>query len=109
MSLTRANIAYDLTVSPHETNITYQDDVITYVFSSDLYRKKFTEKLHENRTNINNSLSKRFGFAIRNDKLCDLKLYCTIEKRGFLLYLNQRRVECLSNIILDGHLMITSS
>lgn len=109
MSLTRSNIAYDLKVSPHETNITYPDEVITFIFSSDLYRQKFTEKLLENRKKINESLSNRFGFTIKNDKLCDLKLYCTIEKRGFLIYQNQRGIECLNNITLDGHQMITSS
>lgn len=104
MSLTRSNIAYDLKASPHETNITYPDgDVLTFIFSSDLYRTKFTEKMKDNRIKINESLSNRFGFTIVNDKLCDLKLYTTIEKRGFLIYQNQRGFECLNNIILDGH------
>lgn len=109
MSLTRSNIAYDLKASPHETNITYPDGVITYIFSSDLYRQKFTEKLRDNRNKINESLSNRFGFTIVNDKLCDLKLYCTIEKRGFLIYQNQRGIECLNNIILDGHQLMNKS
>lgn len=102
MSLTRSNIAYDFTISPHETNITYPNCVITYVFSSNLYRTKFTEKLLENREKINASLSKRFGFAIKNNVLCDLKLYTTIEKRGFMLYLDGRRIECLNDITLVG-------
>lgn len=109
MSLTRSNIAYDLKVSPHETNITYSDEVITFIFSSDLYRQKFAEKLIDNRKKINESLSNRFGFTIVNDKLCDLKLYCTIEKRGFLIFQNQRGIECLDNIILDGHQMMKKS
>lgn len=102
MSLTRSNIAYDLTISPHETNITYPEATVTFVFSSDLYRQKFTEKLEDNRTKINSSLSNRFGFIIENDVLCDLKLYTSIEKRGFMLYVNGRRIECLNDITLVG-------
>lgn len=60
------------------------------------------EKLAGNRANINISLTNRFGFTIVNDILSDLKLYTTIEKRGFLIYKGQVKVECLNNIILDG-------
>lgn len=101
-SLTRSNIAYDLTISPHETNIAYPEGVITYVFSSDLYRQKFAEKLEDNRAKINASLTNRFGFEIKNNILCDLKLYTSIEKRGFLLYKDGRKLQCLNEIILDG-------
>lgn len=100
--LTRSNVAHDLTISPHETNITYPNGVITYVFSSDLYRQKFTERIHENRAKINASLSNRFKFSIENDVLCDLNLYMAIEKRGFLLYKDGRRFVCLDEIKLNG-------
>ena len=108
-NLTRSNIAYDLNISPHEMNVTYPDEVLTFIFSSDLYRQKFTSKLEENRKKINDSLSNRFGFRIENNKLADLKLYTTIEKRGFLIYKGQDKVECLSHITLDGNHLIMQS
>lgn len=107
--LTRSNVAYDLSISPHKVNLEYGAENITYVFSSELYKSKFLERIAENRRNINISLSNRFGFHICNDLLSDLKLYITIEKRGFLLYKGQVIVECLNSIILDGNKMTIRS
>lgn len=103
--LTRSKIAYDLNISPHKFSLIYHTCEIDFIFSSDLYKKKFITKLMENRLSINQSLSNRFGFTIVNDILADLKLYTTIEKRGFLLYHNGVKVECLKDIILDGQRM----
>ena len=104
--LTRANIAYDLNVSPHKTVVKYDACDITFVFSSELYKNKFIEKRESNRLYISDLLTKRYGFRICNDILSDLKLYLTIEKRGFLIYKGLVKVECLNDIILDGHQMI---
>lgn len=100
--LTRNNIAYDLNISPHEVKVSYSDAAIKYMFSSQLYAEKFSMKLKENREKINQSLSNRFGFKITNDKLADLKLYITIEKRGFLIYQDGTKIECLNTVQLDG-------
>lgn len=101
--LTRSNVAYNLSISPHKNTIEYDDDSMCYVFSSDLYKRKFMEKIEENRKTISDSLSNRFGFRIVNNKLADIKLYTTIEKRGFLLYNSKgEKIECLNNITLDG-------
>ena len=105
--LTRSNIAYDLNLSPHKITLEYWDTTITYVFSSELYRNKFFEKLAGHRASINVSLSNRFGFAIVNDLLSDLKLYSSIEKRGFLIYKGLVKIECLNDIILDGHKLMS--
>lgn len=102
MHLTRNNIAYNLSVSPYRESVPYEDETITFVFSSELYLKKFREKMADNRTQIDNSLSKRFGFAIKLDVLSDLRLYTTIEKRGFLLVKDGVEVECRENLILNG-------
>ena len=59
--------------------------------------------MEANRENINNSLSKRFGVKIINNKIADLRLYQNIEKRGFLLYKGQVKIECLKDITLNGH------
>lgn len=100
--LTRNGIAYNFDISPYKTTVNYSNDSITYTFSSELYKEKFLSKLDEHRNIINNSLSKRFGFDIINDKLSDIKLYSSTEKRGFLLEIGDKRYTCLNTIKLDG-------
>lgn len=104
-NLTRSNIAYDLNISPHNYIVDYENYKysVKYVFSSDLYKRKFTEKLKENRETINTSLSNRFNLHFVCDILCDLKLYSTIEKRGFLIYVNGEKIDCLNTITLNGN------
>ena len=66
--------------------------------------KKFEDRLAENRKNIIDSLSKRFGFVIENYPLADIRLYSQLEKRGFLIKTNKNKegFECLESIKLDG-------
>ena len=87
--------------------ITYGDEDITFVFSSELYKSKFAARLQENRESINKSLSNRFGVNIICDKIADLRLYQSIEKRGFLIYKGLVKFECLNDITLNG-LKLTS-
>lgn len=103
--LTRSKVAYDLNVSPHKLNVEYPEETITFVFSSALYLDKFKDAQNQHRKKINDSLSNRFGFKIEFNKLSDLKLYTTIEKRGFLLYKGQVKIECLKDITLNGETM----
>lgn len=107
--LTRSAVAYDLNISPHRLEVPYGDEVITYVFSSALYRRNFYDRFLDNRETIGASLTKRFGFRIENDLLCDLKLYTTIEKRGFLIFKNEVKFVCREDIILDGQKLIKRS
>jgi|GEM_PF-3432857 len=104
--LTRNNIAHDLNISPHFVEIIHRGGIVKFVFSSEFYKNKFVRELVDNRKKVNNSLSNRFGFSIRAELVADLKLYSAIEKRGFLIYYNEDKVECLSDITLDG-LMLT--
>ena len=107
MSLTRAGVSYNLHKSPYTLEMDYEGTKIIYHFSSETYRVKFNSRCGENRGIINDSLSKRFGFNIKANILADLKLYATIEKRGFLISINGEYTECQNNIILDG--MTTTS
>ena len=102
MELTRSKIAYNLHHSPHREVILYGEEATTYVFSSDLYRRKFLEKLETNREQISASLTKRFGVIVRSDALADFRLYTTIEKRGFLLIQDREEVECRDRVTFDG-------
>jgi len=107
MKLTRNNIAYDLEFSPHAVNIPYGEfENLTFVFSSELYRNKFLEKRESNREQIEQSLKKRFGFAIKAEILADIRLYTTIEKRGFLIVKEGDKIKCLNNLQLDGEKVI---
>jgi hypothetical protein len=104
--LTRSNIAYDFNISPHKAVMKYETTELTYVFSSNLYKQKFFDKLKENREKIETSLSNRFNFNIKNELLCDIKLYTDIEKRGFLLIQDGEKITCQDNITLDGNKLI---
>lgn len=102
--LTKSGVAYDLTVSPHKVKMIYDDgNALIFTFSSKLYRTKFIEKVYDHREKVNKSLSKRFGFEVENNQLCDIKLYTMIEKRGFLIDNTKERFECLNIIKLDGN------
>lgn len=100
--LTRAKIAYNLHISPHILEMDYAGQKVIYHFSSELYKVKFLSKCTEHRESIKDSLSKRFGCIVKVDILADLRLYSTIEKRGFLITVDGDEYECQNDIILDG-------
>jgi hypothetical protein len=107
--VTRSGVYHVLEESIHRLEVFYKSPVkdegsykIEYVFSSELYKDIFMKKQYENRVKINESVSKRFGFTIVNNLLCDLKLYMQTEKRGFLIISNDRNITCLDNLKLDG-------
>lgn len=100
--LTRYGVAYDLENTPFVYKVKYGSEIYEYKFSSKLYLDKFMNKSFDYRKQVNESLTNRFGFAIENNLLADIKLYSTIEKRGFLIANQNRRFHCLNNIVLDG-------
>ncbi len=104
VKLTRWGVAHNLKLTPYKKEIDYGDKVLIYHFSSKQYLEIFEKKMDKNRETINASLSKRFGFDIVNDVLCDLKLYTATEKRGFYIIDNNSKegFEWASNIILNG-------
>lgn len=110
MSLTRNGVANDIRLSPYKLKVYYTKSCyLIFSFSSELYKSKFEERLAENREKINSSLSNRFGFDIENNVLCDIKLYTSIEKRGFLIKDNKEGFECLKSLKLDGKRLTTKS
>lgn len=105
--LTKCGIAYDFNISPYKVTIEYpENDEMTYTFSSNFYKEKFMDMLEGNREKINESLTKRFGINIKFNILCDVKLYSSIEKRGFLIVSKKDKFECLNTIKLDGKIVI---
>lgn len=109
MALTRGGVAYNLTESPHKLEVPYEGETLTFVFSSALYKKKFYERFIDNRLYISDSLSRRFGVLFKNDILSDIRLYVSIEKRGFLILRNGDKFECQEDIILDGEKLMKRS
>ena len=102
MALTRNNVAYNLNESPHRLEVPYEQQSLIYVFSSEFYKTNFYNRFLDHREKISESLSKRFGFHVENDLLSDLKLYTSIEKRGFLVIKGEDKIVCQENITLDG-------
>lgn len=103
--MSRRKIAYDLKISPYKLTSVFQNDKtsLTFVFSSEKYREKFENQCGEHRKKINQSLSNRFGLSIDSSILADIRLYATIEKRGFLIYGNDGdKFECPEDITLSG-------
>ena len=86
--LSRNNIAYNLYKSPHLLRVNYEGQEVIYHFSSELYRTKFEARQVVNRHKIEESLYNRFGFTIIPNAIADIRLYSSIEKRGFLISVN---------------------
>lgn len=65
----------------------------TFVFSSKFYFNKFQKEL-SNFININNNrLNNKYNVELEASEYLALSLYKSIEKRGFLVYYNSRRIE----------------
>ena len=101
--LTRGGICYDLSITPYIQDVKYGDNVITYCFSSKLYKDTFNDRLFMNRSKINKSLSNRFKLNISFDLMNDIYLYSNIEKRGFYLIQKDVIFTCINNLKLDGN------
>lgn len=105
-NLTRNGICYDLKNSPYELDFVYEDYYILYRFSSIMNRNKFVAAIQDNRNKINDSLSNRFKFNIKNDILCDLALYTKVEKRGFYVRMEDEEITCQENLELIGQRVV---
>lgn len=105
-TLTRRGIANDLSKSPYWTNINYENFELTFVFSSELNKKRFLKRVEDNRISINMSLSKRFGIEIEACLLSDIKLYTQVEHRGFLIVGKEGEYTWQNIIVLIGEKMI---
>lgn len=95
---TRNGIYYDLNHSKYKITV----DGLTFVFSSQLHLKKFTERQQPNRLTINKSLSKRFNICVEFNALADVVLYKKIETRGFLIIDNEGKKLCQNSIKCGG-------
>lgn len=102
MRLTKAGVCYDLTNSPFSHTIEYDGQTVKYFFSSDNNVRRFKEKLEDNRSNINSSLSNRFKFVVEADLIADIRLYLNVESRGFYIFVDGKVLEWHEDIRLNG-------
>lgn len=98
VKLTRNGVCYDLRNSPYKHTCQYGESNIVFHFSSELNRKRFEERVLDNRQTINTSLTNRFNMRIKINKLADIDLYSKVEKRGFYIVANGRIVEWLEEV-----------
>lgn len=97
--LTKKGVAYNLKLSPYVVNVNDS----AYYFSSKNHKEKFIELITENRNKVNKSLSNRFGFEVYVPNIADMKLYISIETRGFyVVWKDGSDCECVNNLILSG-------
>lgn len=101
VKLTRNGVCYDLRNTPYTHTVQYHDYKIVFHFSSELNRKRFEERILDNRQTINNSLTNRFNLTIKLNKLSDIDLYTKVEKRGFYIVANGRIVEWLEEVTIN--------
>lgn len=99
--MTRNGIEYNLKKSPYLI-APYRVYDIVYYFSSFNHREKFIECLELNRSRVENSLSKRFGFSVKFIMLSDINLYAKIENRGFRITIDGKEISCLEEVVLGG-------
>lgn len=100
--LSRGGVAYDLNLSPFKVEVKHGEDKITFKFSSELNVKRFEDKLKEHRETIKKSLSNRFNMGIDIPIISDIVLYSKVEKRGFLILMNEEEYKCQNIIKLTG-------
>lgn len=84
----KRGIYYNLESSEYE----YKIDNFTFVFSSLFYLNLFKNNLDEELIYEQDKLTNKLKFNINLKDLILLKRYIAIEKRGFLVYYNDKRL-----------------
>ena len=83
--LTRSGVCYDLRNSPYKYQVNYNNQEITYCFSSEVVKQRFISKLNDNRETTHRFFEKKYGFLCVFNKLADITLYSKTEIRGFCI------------------------
>ena len=96
--MTRDGIEINLRKSPYR--VTVGDN--TFVFSSALYAKKFSERLEERKQQLARSLSYHYKINMELPGVAEIALYQQIEKRGFYIIMKGGIAECPEQVKLSG-------
>jgi hypothetical protein len=83
---------------------------IKFYFSEDKFLQRFKEKLDESVSTFNQKINRiyRYAYDIQFDDLALIRLYMSIEKRGFLLETDGVKITCLNQIKIQGKIKIVS-
>ncbi|WP_429586819.1 early protein GP4 [Bacillus altitudinis] len=96
--MSKRGIFYDL----NESYYKYETLGVTYVFSSKLYLNKFKDEYRAHRTTTLKKmrLPNNIDFEVNEEFniMCDMNLYLSIEKRGFLLHYRGVDYICQDNL-----------
>lgn len=99
MPQTRGGVYYNLSESPYM--ITGRD--ITLIFSSEYNKSRFKtqwpEYLHDEKIRLIRSMG--IGATVDCFDYLYIKFYTKIERRGFLIIVNERTIEWQSNLEFD--------
>lgn len=102
--MTSSGVEYNLDISPYRVEEAYPNgNRIVFIFSSHVGMRKFVDKHEENRKELNESLSNRFRMKFKlSPDFCDVQLYKKIERRGYLIHFNGRRIEWQGKLKYSG-------
>lgn len=79
---TKRGIYYDL----RESEYVFKYGSLTFYFSSNLYREKFSERIDYYLKNETMKLNNKYQCKLEGNEMFALNLYKNIEKRGFRVY-----------------------
>jgi hypothetical protein len=84
-----------------ESEYVFTIGTIKFYFSSKMYRDKFMSRYLEERKRFNQALNHVYKdkFNLLGDMLAWVRLYVTIEKRGFYINIEGNDVTCLDDLV----------
>lgn len=93
--MTKDGIEYDLNITPYEVKKEYEGCILTYKFSSQFYKNKFTILSHY----AADKKLQKVGVEVDRTLETDILLYSIIEKRGFQIVTSHlTKIENLKDI-----------
>ena len=102
--MTKDGIEYNLTISPYIVKVKYKDIILSFMFSSELYKNKFINMraAHNERILLRLKKLTKSNLEIKEFNMySDITLYNMIEKRGFLVIDNiSKMYYCLEDFNL---------
>lgn len=106
--MTINGIEYNLDLSPYAVEVEYGKIKIIYTFSSKLYVDKFMVYLNSKEILEKNKKLQRklFGIGQNFRILYDLNKYKNLEKRGYLVYYNNKKITKSEDLEINFNIAI---
>lgn len=101
--LTKGGVEKNLNITPFTYNYKLVDGLeFEFCFSSQTYLNKFVENMQTYIDKINHDLQAKYFCSFDMRLLGLLECYRRIEKRGFLVRMNGRKIEWLNTLTFGG-------